>query len=83
MSSQTIEQLREPPNVELAHDSALDALNRSFADSVHLDGLQGVLNDARTTQLQLQQQVRLKSTSLSICRSSLHSLLNQKKRLVP
>ncbi|KAI9572694.1 RINT-1 family protein [Boletus coccyginus] len=55
MSFQTVKQLREPPSAELARKSALDVLNRSFAGSAHLDDLQRILDDARNTQVQLEQ----------------------------
>lgn len=66
MSSRTVKQLREPPSAQLAHNSALDVLNRSFADSAHLDDLQRILDDAHNTQVQLEQHVRVNSTSLPI-----------------
>ena len=66
MSSRTVKRLQEPPSAELAHNSALDVLNRSFADSTHLDDLQRILDDARNSQVQLEQHVRVKSTSLSV-----------------
>ncbi|KAF8559367.1 RINT-1 family protein [Imleria badia] len=55
MSSRTVKQLREPPSAELAHNSALDVLNRSFPDSAHLDDLQRILGDAHNTQVKLEQ----------------------------
>jgi len=64
MSFQIVKQLREPPSAELARKSALDILNRSFAGSAHLDDLQRILDDARNTQVQLEQHVRVKSTSV-------------------
>ena len=63
MSSRIVKQLQEPPSAELSHNSALDVLNRSFADSVHLDDLQRILDDARKSQVQLEQHVRVKSSS--------------------
>lgn len=66
MSSRTVKQLQEPPSAELAHNSTLDVLNGSFADSAHLDDLQRILDDARSTQVQLEQHVCIKSAGLSI-----------------
>lgn len=80
MSSQVVKQSREPPSAELAHSSALDVVNNSFADSAHLDDLQRILDDAHDTKVQLEQQVRVAPTRLSVRRSSLHSLSSQRKR---
>ncbi|KAN0100870.1 RINT-1 / TIP-1 family domain containing protein [Tylopilus felleus] len=57
MSSQVVKQSREPPSAELAHSSALDVVNNSFADSAHLDDLQRILDDAHDTKVQLEQQL--------------------------
>lgn len=64
MSSRIVKQLRESPSAELAYNSALDVLNGSLAGSTHLDDLQRVLDDARNAQVQLEQHVRVKPTSL-------------------
>ncbi|KIJ68701.1 hypothetical protein HYDPIDRAFT_173364 [Hydnomerulius pinastri MD-312] len=57
MSSQAIKQLQEPPSAQVAHKSALDALNKSFVDASHLDDLRRILDDASANQRQLKQQL--------------------------
>ncbi|KAF9229614.1 hypothetical protein BS17DRAFT_805254 [Gyrodon lividus] len=57
MSSQTIKQLQEPSSIDLAQKSALEALNKSFSDSTHLDNLQRILEHASTNKVLLEQQL--------------------------